>query len=116
VLVCENDVSCLNELAAESLESSERLYFSTLRYERRQMSYLLGRYAAKLALTQAFSEPHLRNIEKQLGRLLFFLLIEIARGVFEQPVVQCSRCDRTSFPSSREREESRTRAKRLPGG
>jgi 4'-phosphopantetheinyl transferase len=80
VLVFENDVSCLKELAAEFLGSSERLYFSTLRFERRQMSYLLGRYAVKLALSQAFSEPDLRNIE-------------IGRGVFEQPIVQC---DRTS--------------------
>jgi 4'-phosphopantetheinyl transferase len=78
VLAFEDDVSCLNELAAEFLGSSERLYFSALRFERRQMSYLLGRYAAKLALSHVFSEPDLRNIE-------------ITRGVFEQPIVQCRR-------------------------
>lgn len=39
----------LIELAAEILGRLERAYFSTLRFERRQKSYLLGRFAAKIA-------------------------------------------------------------------
>ena len=41
----------------------------------RQNTYLLGRYTAKLALSELFSE-------KDLGA------IEVGRGVFEQPIVQ----------------------------
>ena len=68
----------LIELAAEILGRLERPYFSTLRFEPRQKSYLLGRFAAKIALKALSSEPDLRAIQ-------------IARGVFEQPIVRCDR-------------------------
>jgi 4'-phosphopantetheinyl transferase len=64
------------EAATELLGETERAYFLTLPSARRQVSYLLGRYAAKIALSTLLSEPDLRAIE-------------IERGVFEQPVVRC---------------------------
>jgi 4'-phosphopantetheinyl transferase len=73
------DPACVwTEFAAEILGQSETAYFSTLRFTRRQESYLLGRYAAKIALAEILSEPELRTIE-------------IERGVFEQPVVRYDR-------------------------
>lgn len=65
----------VDELADAVLSGNEAAYFSTLRHPVRQMSYLLGRYAAKLALSELFSEQDFRAIE-------------IMRGVFEQPTVQ----------------------------
>lgn len=59
---------------AEFLAPPEAVYFSGLRFLRRQQSFLLGRYAAKLALQQALQEPDPKAIE-------------IGRGVFEQPLV-----------------------------
>jgi phosphopantetheinyl transferase len=81
VIVFDDPASHLTEFAAEFLGPRENAYFSTLRFARRQQSYLLGRYAAKLALRDLLAEPDLRAIE-------------IVRGVFEQPVVQCARSHR----------------------
>ena len=64
--------------ASELLGKTEAAYFATLHFARRQGSYLLGRYAAKTALSAVLSEPDLRAIE-------------IGRGVFEQPIVRCDR-------------------------
>jgi 4'-phosphopantetheinyl transferase len=63
------------EAATKLLGETETAYFSSLRSARRQASYLLGRYAAKAALSALLSEPNLRAIE-------------IERGVFEQPIVR----------------------------
>lgn len=68
----------VDELAGEVLGLQEAAYFSTLHYAVRQKSYLLGRYAAKLALSELFSEQDFRAIE-------------VVRGVFEQPIVQYAR-------------------------
>jgi 4'-phosphopantetheinyl transferase len=65
------------EAASELLGETERKYFSTIPSARRQVSYLLGRYAAKTALSTVLSEANLRAIE-------------IERGVFEQPIVRCN--------------------------
>ena len=78
VFAFEQPVQRLDELASDLLGPSEAAYFSTLSSARRQNSYLLGRYAAKLALKDALSESDLRSIE-------------IVRGVFEQPIVQYRR-------------------------
>ncbi len=59
---------------AEFLAPPEAAYFAGLRFLRRQQSFLMGRYAAKLALQYALQEPDLKAIE-------------IGRGVFEQPLV-----------------------------
>jgi phosphopantetheinyl transferase len=64
------------EAATELLGETETAYFSTLVSARRQVSYLLGRYAAKIALSTVLAEPDLK-------------VIEIERGVFEQPIVHC---------------------------
>jgi 4'-phosphopantetheinyl transferase len=74
----DDQAADLTELAAEILGPEETAYFSTLQFARRQRSYLLGRYAAKLALRELFRESDLRAIE-------------IARGVFDQPIVLSAR-------------------------
>ena len=75
VIVFEGGLGSLNELADEFLGPVETAYFSTLRSERRRKSYLLGRYAAKVALREPLSEPDPKRME-------------ILKGVFEQPIVQ----------------------------
>jgi len=65
-----------SEIASEILGTNETGYFSTLRFARRKESYLLGRYAAKVALSKVLAEQDLKAIE-------------IERGVFEQPIVRC---------------------------
>jgi 4'-phosphopantetheinyl transferase len=59
---------------AEFLAPAEAAYFADLRFLRRQQSFLLGRYAAKLALQCTLQESNPKAIE-------------IGRGVFEQPIV-----------------------------
>jgi 4'-phosphopantetheinyl transferase len=78
VMAFEDGLDSLNELAAEFLGPIETEYLSTLRSERRRNSYLLGRYAAKLALREPLSEPDPKGIE-------------IVKGVFEQPIVRSGR-------------------------
>jgi phosphopantetheinyl transferase len=78
VVVFSNPSKSWMEAATKLLGESETAYFSTLRFAGRQGSYLLGRYAAKTALSAILSEPDLRAIE-------------IGRGVFEQPIVRCDR-------------------------
>jgi len=78
LVIASHDFSCSfwSETASEILGRNETAYFSTLRFARRQESYLLGRYAAKVALGKILAEPDLKAIE-------------IERGVFEQPIVRC---------------------------
>jgi 4'-phosphopantetheinyl transferase len=78
VVVFSDPANNWMEAASNLLGESEAAYFSTLRFARRQRSYLLGRYAAKTALSAVLSEPDLSAIE-------------IERGVFEQPIVRCDR-------------------------
>ena len=78
VVVFNNPSKGWMEVATKLLGGSETAYFSALRFAGRQESYLLGRYASKLALSAVLSEPDLRAIE-------------IERGVFEQPIVRCDR-------------------------
>jgi 4'-phosphopantetheinyl transferase len=78
VVAFDGEGCCLSELAADFLGPAEQAYFSTLRFVRRQRSYLLGRYAAKLALRDLLHESDLRALE-------------IARGVFDQPIALCTR-------------------------
>ena len=73
-VVFDDQCLVLNELARELLGPTEFAYFSTLPFGRRRQGYLLGRYAAKLALRDLLQESDLR-------------IIEIARGVFDQPIV-----------------------------
>ena len=76
VVVFSDSSKTWMEAATELLGEAETAYFSTLASARRQVSYLLGRYAAKVALSTVLSESDLRAIE-------------IERGVFEQPIVRC---------------------------
>ena len=78
VVVFNDPADTWLEAVTALLGKTEAAYFSTLRFVRRQRSYLLGRYAGKSALSAVLSEPDLRAIE-------------IERGVFEQPVVRCGR-------------------------
>jgi 4'-phosphopantetheinyl transferase len=75
VVVFSDSSNTWMEAATKLLGETEIAYFSSLRSARRQASYLLGRYAAKAALSALLSEPNLRAIE-------------IERGVFEQPIVR----------------------------
>lgn len=63
--------------AGEFLNLEEIALFRTLKFERRQISYLLGRWAAKYAL-KACLDSKLEPID-----------IAIKSGVFNQPVVCC---------------------------
>ena len=56
------------------LHAREEAYFKTLVAERRQISYLLGRYVAKKAVGKCFHEQNLSKIE-------------ISSGIFQQPIV-----------------------------
>src|SRR6266851_95912 len=71
-----SELERLREAAPGFLSDAELSYFSTLQFARRQASYLLGRFSAKLALAQYLHEPDPKRIE-------------IRRGVFEQPHVAC---------------------------
>jgi 4'-phosphopantetheinyl transferase len=78
LVIAFNDFCCSwSEAASEILSTDEAAYFSTLRFARRQESYLLGRYAAKVALSKVLAESDLKAIE-------------IERGVFEQPILRCN--------------------------
>lgn len=60
---------------SQILHPGEMAYFNTLKYERRQKSYLMGRYACKKVLISYFNEPNLAAIE-------------IVQGIFGQPAVR----------------------------
>ena len=60
---------------SQILHPSEMNYFDTLTHEKRQKSYLMGRYACKKVLSTYFNEPNLTKIE-------------IVQGIFGQPVVR----------------------------
>src|SRR5258708_3933229 len=74
IMAFDDGAGSSNELAAEFLWANETASFSTPHAERPRKSYLLGRYAAKRALSEPLSEPDLK-------------CIEIVKGVFEQPIV-----------------------------
>ena len=78
VVVFNDPSNAWMQSAAGLLGKNETVYFSTLRFARRQTAYLLGRYAAKMALSAVLSEPDLTAID-------------IDHGVFEQPVIRCGR-------------------------
>ena len=69
------DYPNLESRLAGILHPSERRYFCSLPAERRKVTYLLGRYAAKQALSLLLGEPDCSRIE-------------IASGVLDQPVVR----------------------------
>lgn len=61
--------------ANDFLHSNELNYFSNLKYERRQKSFLVGRYVCKKVLSYYLKESNLTKIE-------------IISGVFGQPIVR----------------------------
>jgi 4'-phosphopantetheinyl transferase len=73
-VVFDDESLVLTELAHELLGPTEFAYFSTLPFGPRRRRYLLGRYAAKLNLRDLLQESDFR-------------IIEIGRGVFDQPIV-----------------------------
>jgi 4'-phosphopantetheinyl transferase len=72
--VFARDYPVIRDRFSEFLAPAEAAFFSGLHFPRRQQSFLLGRYAAKLALQCLLqtSDPK---------------AIEIERGVFEQPLI-----------------------------
>lgn len=72
--VFARDYPAILDQSSAFLAPAEAAYFAGLRYLRRQQSFLLGRYAAKLAMQILLKEANPKSIE-------------IGRGVFEQPVI-----------------------------
>jgi 4'-phosphopantetheinyl transferase len=72
--VFARDYPAILDHSGEFLAPAELAYFAGLRFLRRQQSFLLGRYAAKLALQSLLKAGDPKAIE-------------IGRGVFEQPVI-----------------------------
>jgi 4'-phosphopantetheinyl transferase len=72
--VFARDYPVVLDQSDEFLAPAEAAYFAGLHYLRRQQSFLLGRYAAKLAL-------------QRLLKVTDPKAIEIGRGVFEQPLI-----------------------------
>ena len=72
--VFARDYPAILDQKGEFLAPAEAVYFAGLRYLRRQQSFLLGRYAAKLALQSLLKAADPKAIE-------------IGRGVFEQPLI-----------------------------
>jgi 4'-phosphopantetheinyl transferase EntD len=78
--LCISDPSFLDlkEKRRHFLHPKELAYFDSLRFERRQKSFLLGRYCAKQAISAFLQEPDMTKFS-------------IHHGVFEQPIVQHSK-------------------------
>ena len=78
--LCISDISFLNlkEKRRLFLHPKELAYFDSLRFERRQKSFLLGRFCAKQALSAFLQESDMTKIS-------------VHHGVFEHPVVQYSK-------------------------
>lgn len=74
-LVPQTAIAVLAKRPEHFLSNAELVYFRALGFERRRSSYLLGRYAAKLALAQCLGEVALSRID-------------VHAGVFGQPVVR----------------------------
>ena len=70
----------LSATAADFLSEQELAYFQQRKFPRRQQSYLLGRYAAKLAVSQFLPKLALKQID-------------IYPGVFHQPLVRHTSAD-----------------------
>ncbi|MGA1865443.1 MAG: 4'-phosphopantetheinyl transferase family protein [bacterium] len=75
--LCISDLSFLNlkEKRGLFLHPQELAYFDSLRFERRQKSFLLGRFCAKQALSAFLQESDMTKIS-------------VHHGVFEHPIVQ----------------------------
>jgi len=56
------------------LHPNELMYFNTLKNKKRQYSFLIGRYAAKIAVTELLNETE-------------YSCIEISNGIFKHPVI-----------------------------
>lgn len=74
-VVSLDDYSLAVKNISHILHPDEMAYFNTLKHERRQKSYLMGRYACKKVLFSYFNEPNLTAIE-------------IVQGIFGQPSVR----------------------------
>jgi len=74
-LVPLKDYQLAVENISQILHPGEMAYFITLKHERRQKSYLMGRYAGKKVLSSYFNESNLTAIE-------------IVQGIFGQPIVR----------------------------
>lgn len=73
--ILESNLEQLKSIARTFLHPNELAYLQTLKFERRQHSFLLGRYAAKRAIMKCC------DLENPA-------LIEIKAGVFQHPVAK----------------------------
>lgn len=69
------DYSIILKNKFQILHPNETAYFQTLKYEKRQISYLVGRYACKTVLSYYLNERNLTAIE-------------IVQGIFGHPIVR----------------------------
>lgn len=74
ICLCSLPPGPLDRGMDEMLHADELAYYSTLKFEKRKRSYLVGRYAAKRAVAALIGERNLKSIL-------------IGRGVFNQPIV-----------------------------
>ena len=78
VMICvyAPEGTCHNTILNETLNPSEYEYWKMLRSERRKRSYLLGRWAAKKAVSELCNVQDLKSMD-------------ISSGVFGQPILKC---------------------------
>ena len=69
-----SDLKAIHEIF---LNTDELDYYKTLKFEKPRFNYLLGRYIAKLAISNLINETEYKNIT-------------ISRGVFKQPIIHHS--------------------------
>lgn len=75
-----NDYNIISKKPGTILHPEELIYFNSLKYENRKKSYLMGRIASKNALSCHINEDNITHIE-------------IASGIFNQPIVKHSCSD-----------------------
>jgi len=72
--ISQHPLEVLKRHAIDFLHANEQAYFDTLKYPKRQHSYLLGRYCAKQAVAAYLQNDGMTNVW-------------IENGVFQQPIV-----------------------------
>lgn len=77
ICICNDSNSNLDE-SEKNLCNEERMFYNSIKHEGRKISYLLGRFAAKKAISSYANES-------LLG------MISVRKGIYNQPIVEYSR-------------------------
>lgn len=75
--ISNKNITVLKTEQNKFLHPKEKEHYTTLRFPKRQQSYLIGRYCAKQAIGHYLSAPHVNQFN-------------IENGIFQHPVVQCT--------------------------